>query len=828
MLEPKKKVKNKPIVYPSPTMASNDQVQENHVSSMRSIDYAYDDETRSQDDEILLDVSDLQVDDSTIGLSYSSLLNVENQANDSPMFASIHKEMEILNEFPTLQLKEFRRPDHHQVSDEFMALLSGSTSLTEEILDLVFDLKPQGNFSSMMYGLEHFVPNNKIENFILLGLLKRSMILYGTKDILLSKSRYTDVDALSTLANEFVLSLLKFNQCDLLLQLLETIVISSNYSSNILLQYGLLLDKMGHHKMALDYFIIIADVLEACYLYFIIIQIYYVHLNDFESGIDWCHKVLSLKQVRCDAGLKSKCYLYLGVGCFRKHLRKKDTKSNIFTNQQKTLPIINYEKDVYLFGTISSDKCYLIDASDISISEIDLVQSETRIPEDENVLKSCSSTVSNMNGDITQSSLEIAMSHLLKASAYDCHNPVIYYYLSLISAQGGNIEQAMTYVKHSLQLNAEYLPSLHLLVLLKSSHNLFSAQSLLESVQSEYPDHVQLYITQAHISLSQRNYTKALNEMREALIVWKKLYGDKEGDGGYFYADDDSGQFSEDYQDKMNPNCTCSSETNNAFLNINAESNSNTSSDSQLKSDTKHVTFHFQKPHQNALSGRTSWQDMATSFLHFDKNSSRVESFYNLVTKTFYSCTICHDELPSKRRLLIDIWGMVARISLALNMEEDFVQCLSELLNICDVTIPYLGSIERSTIEPMSSTVLSQHCTEISLHLGLYFQRRRDLTKARACFKSVLSISKNHVEAMYHRACIERDLCFLNRALLTTQQCLQLNNVGIFKAKLYFLMGDIYDALGEPDNALVAYEMALILNDTIPVCSYDIIPFVLK
>lgn len=822
MSEPKKEVKDESMNQ------TNDQVQVNYVS------IAYIDEPASLDDEIVLRVSDIDVDDSTIGLSNLSFLKVESQFKDNSIFASIHKQREIQIEPPILQLKGFAIPELNQITDESFALLSGSTYLNDQVLDLLFDLKPLGNFSRMIYGLEHFAPNNKIENVLLLGLLKRSIILFGTKETPLSKSRYTDVDALYTVANEFVLSLLKYNQCELLLKLLETIVISSNYNSNILLQYALLLDKMGHHKMALEYFILIADVSPAFYLHFIIIHTYYVHLQDFDSGIEWCHKLLKLKQVQSDAGLKSKCYLFLGVGSFWKHLRMKDfhvRKSDLFINQHNTLPIMNNEKDVFLFDHICSEKCYHINACDISISKAMI-----RVQSAENVSKSYFSKVCSIISDAIQSPLEIALSHLLEAAEYDCHNHVIHYYLALICAQGANMEQAMAYIKHSLQLNAEYLPSLHLLVLLESSHNISSAQSLLDSILSEYPDNVQLFMTQAYISISQRNYTQALENLRGALIVWEKLYGDKEGDTGYLYDDTDSGQFSVDYRDRINvynhSPCTCASETSNTDSDRDEEDNSKALSESQnteLKSDTKRVTFHLQTPEKKKFPARSTWEVMATNFLHTDKKrGARVENFYNLVSKTFSSGTICHDELPSKRRLLFDIWGMFARIYLALNAEEDFVQCLSELLNICDVTVPYLGSIERGTVEPMSSVVLSKYCTEILLHLGIYFQKRRDVTKAQACYKNVLSISHNHVEALYHRGCIERDLGLLNRALLTTQQCLQLNNVGVFKAKLYFLMGEIFDGLGEADNSLVAYEMALLLNDTIPVCSYDIIPFVWK
>lgn len=749
--------------------------------------------------------------------------------NDCAESSFLHdvKNQNQKDEPPTLHLRGYIfLHEQMQVTDESIVNLSGSTHLNQQILDLIFELKPLGNYSSVIYGEEHFVPNNKVEKVLLLGLLKRSVILFGTQEMPLFKSRYTDVDELYTLSNEFVLSMVKFNQHELLLKILQTIVICSNYNSNILLQYALLLDKVGHHNLALEYFILIADESQAYYLYFIIIHSYYVHFNDFDSGIKYCLKLLDLKHVCANLELKSKGYLYLGIGYYLKLLVTKDIhykKFNDFLiNKHCTVHSVYDNNKILSLHKKCADKHYHILPHDIFLSEHNMIDVQPAKSISESLPISKSPTICI---NLSHPLFEQSKSHLLEAVKYDSNNHILYYYLSLVSAQGSNMTEAMVYIKQSLMLNAEYLPSLHLLVLLESASNVFSAENLLESIIQEYPDNVQLYITQAHISMRQENYTKALDNLSLALIVWENLYGNKDDDHN---TDNDSGQYSVDDKDKIDFSPILPSPSDNSpNSNKNIENQNSNLSNYQLKTSSKHVTFQLETPCEDTFPLCKPTEELSDVFPETTKGNKRdtvIEEFYIHICKELASATICHDKLPSKLCLLIDILGLFVRVYLKLNSEEDFVQCLHELFQICVMTSSY--EVNGENILSDQPLVVSDHCAKVILHLGIYFENQRDLKNAKICFHNVLDLTNNNVEALYHLSCIEKDQGILDRALLTVNHILQFNNLGVFKGKLYFLMGEILDSLMEPENASAAYEVALKLTDDTPVCSFDILPFV--
>lgn len=700
--------------------------------------------------------------------------------------------------------------------------LDGATSLHQDILDLLFNLNLFDNYSSLINGLDTFVPNNKFEKVLLLGLLKRSIIIFGTHEKPLVQPRFTDVDKLFTLSNELILSLVKYNQHDLLLKLIESIVCFSNYNSSIIVQYALLLHKFGCYKLALEYFILVSNIAQASYLHFIIIYIYYVHLNDFESGITWCHKSLNLKDVHSNKILKSKCHMYLGIGYYWKYLTVKDTENskwNKFIKKNKMEQETN-EVESSVSDPDHSEHYYQIKPHDIVLSNsVMTVKSE-----------SMKSTTPENSVDSNSSLLEQSIFHLMKALQYDSHNHLLYYYLALVSAQGGNVMEAMTYIKQSLDLHNEHLPSLHLLVLLESTCNLSRAETLLQSTIREYPDNVQLYMTQACIHMNKENYTEGIDNLREALLVWEKLYCDKEGDISHIYNDNDSGQFSVDYKDKLELYNILGGNTENIVyppdLVRDMESGSKDISDTQnskLQSVSRHVTFVPLTPSKDYYTDGAS-DDMNAIY---DEEDDLVKNFLKHFNNKFNTAKICHDKMPNKLCLLIDIWSMFARIYLNLKSLHDFVQCLRELLHICDVTSSYVkNSVSRSTSEQTPTLVLSKHCVEILFHLGIYFKNKIDLSEAKFCFENVLSISHNHVESLYHLSCIEKDLGLFCRALHTIHLCVQLSDHVMLKGKIYYLMGEIFDCMGDVDKSCVCYEIALQMTESLPVCSYGIIPFV--
>lgn len=687
--------------------------------------------------------------------------------------------------------------------------LNGTLPLHEQILDLLFDLKPLENFSD--YGLDTFVPSNKFEKILLLGLLKRSVIIFGTQGKPLVEHRYTNVDELITLSSEMILSLVKFNQNDLLLKIIESIVNFGNYNSNLLLQYALLLEKQGQHKLALEYLLLVSNVVQEPYLYFIIVHIYYVHLNDFESGINWCLKTLELKYL--NSVMKAKCHMYLGVGYYWKCLIKRDSHLSTWGSafaSESSQQSNEVENSVL---NLKHNDHYQVNPHDIVLSGLESYLSRELI--------------SHKNHNCCSSLLDQSMTHLKQALHDDRNNHLVHYYLALVSAQTGHMMDAMNHIKQALELHAEYLPSLHMLVLLESTWNIDRAEMLLLSTIREYPDNVQLHMTHAHINIKNENYVEAIENLREALLVWEKLYCDKKGDLKHVVNDTDSGQFSVDHKDKMElfnqlsspSERTCIPEPEKDVTNTQVTSDD---SNTVIPSGSKHVTFVFNKEY---LLSNVSEEEEQILFDETPVGDRTVDHFLQCFLRKLATAKIRHNVLPSKLCLLVDIWGMFAHVYLHLHSPLDFVQCLSELMHICDVTSLHSSSVD-SPPEPLPTLVLSEHCVEILFYLGLYYEEKGDLVKALYCFDNVLSISHHHVESLFHRGNIQKDLGQLTGALYTVHQCLKLSNIGPVKGKLYALMGDIFDGLGEYEKSAVCYEVAIQWNDILPVCSYDIIPFV--
>lgn len=86
----------------------------------------------------------------------------------------------------------------------------------------------------------------------------------------------------------------------------------------------------------------------------------------------------------------------------------------------------------------------------------------------------------------------------------------------------------MIHVKIALNLRAEHIPSLHLLILLLSAHKQYSeALHLINSVLEEYPDNLNFLYVKAHLELRSSGGEQALFTIRHMLLLWKNLYEDQ-------------------------------------------------------------------------------------------------------------------------------------------------------------------------------------------------------------------------------------------------------------------------------------------------------------
>ncbi|XP_054001797.1 tetratricopeptide repeat protein 7B [Hylaeus anthracinus] len=115
-----------------------------------------------------------------------------------------------------------------------------------------------------------------------------------------------------------------------------------------------------------------------------------------------------------------------------------------------------------------------------------------------------------------------------KAQQCDPNDHLAEYYLAHEYAINRQINDAMIHVKIALNLRAEHIPSLHLLVLLLSAHKQYSeALRLINSVLEEYPDNLNFLYVKAHLELRSIGGEQALFTIRHMLLLWKNLYEDQ-------------------------------------------------------------------------------------------------------------------------------------------------------------------------------------------------------------------------------------------------------------------------------------------------------------
>lgn len=90
------------------------------------------------------------------------------------------------------------------------------------------------------------------------------------------------------------------------------------------------------------------------------------------------------------------------------------------------------------------------------------------------------------------------------------------------------INEAMIHVKIALNLRAEHIPSLHLLVLLLSANKQYSeALHLINSVLEEYPDNLNFLYVKAHLELRSISGEVALFTIKQMFSLWKSLFEDQ-------------------------------------------------------------------------------------------------------------------------------------------------------------------------------------------------------------------------------------------------------------------------------------------------------------
>ncbi|XP_034253194.1 tetratricopeptide repeat protein 7B [Thrips palmi] len=222
-----------------------------------------------------------------------------------------------------------------------------------------------------------------------------------------------------------------------------------------------------------------------------------------------------------------------------------------------------------------------------------------------------------------------ALQSFARAHHIDPNDHLSEYYLALQKANACKVQEAIRHVKSALQLRADHVPSLHLLVLLLSAQKQHQeALSLVHAILEEYPDNLNIMYVQAHLELEVHGGECALLTGKKMLAIWKNLYEDQ---------------------------------TSNESLD-----------QSERRSETRSV---FNLYH-------SGMSDKDSSSLHAHSlAASRVEQALSEVASTLSSFT----PRPGPHRswmLQLHVWLLLAEIYLSMDQPSSAILCIQEATNI--------------------------------------------------------------------------------------------------------------------------------------------------
>lgn len=119
----------------------------------------------------------------------------------------------------------------------------------------------------------------------------------------------------------------------------------------------------------------------------------------------------------------------------------------------------------------------------------------------------------------------VAFDSFHKAQQIDPNDHLIEYYLAHLHSMNKQMNEAMVHVKIALNLRAEHIPSLNLLILLLTAQKQFAeALQLLTSILEEYPDNLNFLYVKARLELQVVGEENSLMTIKNMLYKWKTLY----------------------------------------------------------------------------------------------------------------------------------------------------------------------------------------------------------------------------------------------------------------------------------------------------------------
>ncbi|XP_012134839.1 tetratricopeptide repeat domain 7 isoform X3 [Megachile rotundata] len=295
-----------------------------------------------------------------------------------------------------------------------------------------------------------------------------------------------------------------------------------------------------------------------------------------------------------------------------------------------------------------------------------------------------------------------------KAQQCDPNDHLAEYYLAHEYAINRQINDAMIHVKIALNLRAEHIPSLHLLVLLLSAHKQYSeALHLVNSVLEEYPDNLNFLYVKAHLELRSIGGEQALFTIRHMLLLWKNLY-----------------------EDQTNANCN--------------------EQHSEKRSETRSVFQLYASEMSDKDSSSVHAQSLA---------ASRVEQALSEVASSLSSFT----PKPGPQRawlLQLQVWLLLTEVYLVLDQPNGAVLSLQEATNIFPLShhIMYTrGLLHEHKLEYLEAKQCYQNAVSINpshikslQHLGLIYHYLGSQRLAEKTLRDAAKIDPNSHQTWYN------------------------------------------------------------------------------
>ncbi|XP_031826819.1 tetratricopeptide repeat domain 7 isoform X2 [Nomia melanderi] len=295
-----------------------------------------------------------------------------------------------------------------------------------------------------------------------------------------------------------------------------------------------------------------------------------------------------------------------------------------------------------------------------------------------------------------------------KAQQCDPNDHLAEYYLAHEYAINRQINDAMIHVKIALNLRAEHIPSLHLLILLLSAHKQYSeALHLINSVLEEYPDNLNFLYVKAHLELRSSGGEQALFTIRHMLLLWKNLY-----------------------EDQTNVNCN--------------------EQHSEKRSETRSVFQLYASEMSDKDSSSLHAQSLA---------ASRVEQALSEVASSLSSFT----PKPGPQRawlLQLQVWLLLTEVYLVLDQPNGAVLSLQEATNIFPLShhIMYTrGLLHEYKLEYMEAKQCYQNAVSINpshikslQHLGLIYHYLGSQRLAEKTLRDAAKIDPNSHQTWYN------------------------------------------------------------------------------